>query len=289
MNMSAAAMPASVAWRTLGAPARGAARLAPAPHIPGYRLLREIGTGRRSGAWLAVDLARYTEVVLKLQPAPGPALQREWEIASRLQGEHLVKVHAQGSTGAWRWLSMDHLPGGDLALRMRGGLAREQALSFAAQAARGLAELHRAGFVHRDVKPANFLLRADGSLVLADFGLSVPSGHVDRAKPQDALTGTPRYVAPEQLQGAPAAAAADVYGLGVMLYEMLCGRPPFAGATLMEVLAQHLVAPAPRLPSALADLQPLVDRMLAKEAPARLPDADAVLGLLARGGERDPE
>lgn len=283
--MSVIPMPASLAWRALGAPPRGAARLDASPQVPGYRLLREIGTGRRSGAWLAIDLARHAEVVLKLEPAPGAALQREWEVAATLRGAHLVQVHAHGSTAAWSWLAMEHVPGGDLGVRMRRGLAIEESLVLLEQAARALAQVHRAGFVHRDVKPANFLLRADGSLALADFGLAVPCGHAERSAGQGTVTGTPLYVAPEQLQGAAAAAAADVYSLGVLLHEMLCGHPPFSGATLMEVLAQHLVAPVPRLPTTAAAWQPLVDRMLVKEAQSRLPDADAVLGLLARGGK----
>jgi serine/threonine protein kinase len=175
---------------------------------------------------------------------------------------------------------MEHLQGGDLARRLREPLPREQALSLLRQAAGALAQLHRQGLVHRDVKPANFLLRADGSLVLADFGLVAEAGQQDVVP--GTLVGTPRYVAPEQLQGAPAAPAADVYGLGVLLYEMLCGRPPFAGETLAEVLAQHLVATPAPLPAALADLQPLADRMLAREVHTRLPDADAVLGLMGQ-------
>jgi serine/threonine-protein kinase PpkA len=247
------------------------------PQIPGYRLLRVIGRGRRSTAWLALDLRDGADVVLKI--AAAGALEREAEVAARVQGPNLVRVYAQGRAGHRSWLAMEHIAGSDLATRMRGGLARPQALALLAQAAEGLAQLHRQRLVHRDVKPANLLLRGDGRLVLADYGLVAATGAANSA---GALFGTPRYVAPEQLQGAPAAPAADVYSLGVVLYEMLCGRPPFPGETLMEILSQHLLAQPARLPDPLADLQPLVDRMLAKEVQCRLPDADAVLGLIGR-------
>lgn len=275
-------MPASLAWRVLGAPRRGAGRLDVAPHVPGYRALRELGTGRRSGAWLARDEASGEEVVLKLQPADGSNLHREWQVAAQAQGAHVLRVHDHGRIAGWAYLVMEHASGGDLARRPREPVAPAQAMAWLQQAALGLAQLHRHGYVHRDVKPANFLLRADGALVLADFGLAARIGETAAGLQQGAVTGTPRYVAPEQLQGAAAAPAADVYSLGVLLYEMLCSRPPFGGETLMEILSQHLVAPPPRLPAALADLQPLLDRMLAKEVQCRLPDADAVLGLLGQ-------
>jgi serine/threonine-protein kinase PpkA len=287
--MTSLAMPASLAWRSLAAPLRGAQRLDAAPRIPGYRVLREIGTGRRSSAWLARELAGDREVVLKVQPASASTLHREWSVAAQVAGRHVLQVHGHGRAGGWDYLVMEHASGGDLAGRMRAGLAAAEALDLLAQCARGLAALHRAGLVHRDVKPANFLLRADGSVVLADFGLAVPAGRPDASFSQGAVVGTPRYVAPEQLEGAPAAPAADVYGLGVLLFEMLCGRPPFGGETLMEILSQHLVAPPPRLAAAHARLQPVADALLAKEPAARPADAIEVLGLLARGGDRDPE
>jgi serine/threonine protein kinase len=252
----------------------------PPPRVPGYRLLRPIGRGRRSAAWLAWDEARRADVVLKLAPASGRGLH-DGAVAARVQGPHVVRVHGHGHAGHWSFVAMEHVEGGDLARRLRAPLARAEALSLVRQAARALAQLHRQGLVHRDVKPANFLLRADGSLVLADFGLVVEAGHRDGAR-AGCIVGTPRYVAPEQLQGAPASPAADVYGLGVLLYEMLCGRPPFPGETLMEVLAQHLFANPVPLPPELADLQVLVDRMLAKEVHGRLPDGDAVLGLMGQ-------
>lgn len=277
--MSAATLPAWRAPRSSGHDAEG---FDAPPRVPGYRLLRHIGSGRSTTAWLAFDLNRRADVVLKIEAAPGASLVRDCVIAARVQGPHLVQVHGHGRTAQWSFVSMEHAPGGDLAQRMRSPLARDEALSLFAQAALALAQLHRQRLVHRDVKPANFLLRGDGSLVLADFGLVAEEGVADPGFAEGTIVGTPRYVAPEQLQGAPAMPAADVYSLGVLLYEMLCGRPPFAGETLMEVCSQHLLArPAP-LPAEHADLQAFLDRMLCKEVQYRLPDGDAVLGLIGQ-------
>jgi serine/threonine-protein kinase PpkA len=270
---------ATSAWR----PARGAPLAGvPAPRIPGFRLLHQVGRGRRAAAWLAWDAAGESEVVLKLQPAGDGALMREFAIAQGLDSPHVVQVHGCGEADGWGWLAMEHLPGGNLRRLVGHGNTAAEALVLLRQAAEAVAQLHRRGLVHRDVKPDNLLLRATGELVLADFGLVTPAGAVDPRAQPGLLVGTARYVAPEQLQGACAAPAADVYSLGVLLHEMLLGGPPFAGETLMEVLAQHLVAPPPRLPPDVAGLQPLLDRMLAKEVKDRLPDADAVLGLLGQ-------
>jgi serine/threonine-protein kinase PpkA len=279
--LSAASLPASYARRPIAASAFDTAGLQRLPQVPGYRVLRQVGAGRRCVAWLAEDTARAREVVLKVLPGDAGVLRHEYEIGTHVAGEHIVRVFEHGHAAAGAYLAMEFVPGGSLAQRLLSGVTADEALCLLRQAAEALACLHRHKLVHRDVKPQNFLLRADGALVLADLGLVARSGD-QPATAQGALFGTPRYVAPEQSQGAAADPAADVYSLGVLLHEMLCGAPPFAGETLMEVLSQHMVATAPRLPLALAALQPLVDRMLAKEAQCRLPDADAVLGLMGQ-------
>ena len=271
--------PATPAWRASPAgPPPGAV----APRIPGFRLLRPVGRGRHAAAWLGWDEAAGREVVLKLQAAGDGALMREYAVARRLDSPHCVKVHGCGEADGCGWLAMEYLPGGNLRRLIGQGSTAAEAVVLLREAAEAVAQLHRRDLVHRDVKPDNLLLRDTGELVLADFGLVTPAGALDPRVQPGTLVGTPRYVAPEQLAGGRAAPAADVYSLGVLLHEMLRGCPPFAGETLMEVLAQHLVAAPPRLPPDVAGLQPLLDRMLAKEVKDRLPDADAVLGLLGQ-------
>lgn len=253
------------------------------PALAGWRLLRRIGQGRRSSIWLAEDPRHGGEVALKLADAGVPAADaaaafaREHALASRLRHPRVLRTLEHGRAGRVAYLAMEHVPGGDLAARLGQPHAPARALAWLREAAGALAQLHGCGLVHRDVKPANFLLRADASLVLADFGLVAAAGTADPLARPGAIVGTPCYVAPEQLQGAPAQPAADVYGLGVLLHELLCGAPPFGGETLMEVLSQHLVAVPPRLVGVPAPLQRLADAMLAKDPRARLPDAAAVL------------
>ena len=246
------------------------------PAIAGYRLARRIGEGRRSTVWLAHG--RQGPVALKLvDRSEASALAHEYETAAVFAHPNILRVLEQGRAGGIAYLAMEFAAGGTLAEHLGRPLAPQRVLSLVRQAALALTRLHAANCVHRDLKPANFLLRADGSLLLADFGLVLAAGARDPAARPGALFGTPRYVAPEQLQGAPAQPAADVYSLGVLLHELLCGRPPFGGETLMEVLSQHLVAAVPPLPHELAALQPLAEAMLAKDAAQRLPDARAVL------------
>ena len=161
-------------------------------------------------------------------------------------------------------------------------LTPRQALSLLAQAAEALAEIHRLGIVHRDVKPANMMLRADGTMVLADFGIAKRyTGDMARTVHGE-FFGTPYYISPEQANGKPATERSDIYSLGIIFYEMLMNQRPFDGNSIVELITQHVHAPVPRLPDALTDYQGLLDGMLAKDPAERLQNADEVLAAIDR-------
>jgi len=266
----------------------------PLPSIDGYRVGRLIGTGRVARIYLADDERRGGKVavkVLKRENAQSEPARRafaaECAISSCIRHEHVVRVVEHSAGGDPAYLAMEYLPGGNLRERMRAGVDEQTAVSLLRQAAGALAAAHRRAIVHRDVKPENFLMRASGAPVLADFGVAAARGHTGPRVAPGELVGTPSYAAPEQAQGELPTAAADVYSLGVMFYEMLCGRRPFTGPTPLEVLSQHLVAAVPPLPAQLTHYQPLISRMLEKRPKYRLPDADAVAQEIMRVAPAD--
>ncbi len=254
------------------------------PRIDGYRLQRKLGEGRLATVYLALDPAG-AEVALKVMrreharsAVRTAAFAREFAVPWTIRNPHIVRVFEQlrGSDGDVA-ISMEYLGGGHLGDRIGKETAADAAVSLLRQAAVALAALHRHGVAHGDVKPANLLLRSNGDVVLADFGLA--RGPHPKAHPAQAgvVVGTPRYAAPEQSQDGVVGSAADVYSLGVVCHELLCGQPPFPGETVLELFSQHLMAPVPRLPAALARFQPLLDAMLAKQLSGRLPDGQAVV------------
>jgi serine/threonine protein kinase len=177
---------------------------------------------------------------------------------------------------------MEYFTGGSLKDVIAGGLTPRQALSLLAQATAALAEIHRLGIVHRDVKPANMMLRADGTMVLADFGIAKRTeGSMDRTVHGE-FFGTPYYISPEQANGKPATERSDIYSLGIIFYEMLMNRRPYVGDSIVELISQHVGAPVPRLPQQLEDYQPLIDGMMAKDPAERLQNADEVLAAVDR-------
>lgn len=251
------------------------------PRVDGFELERRIGEGRLACTFLARDLERGGRVVLKMlrrdltaSPARIAAFEREYAVPAAIVHPHVVRVFGHSVMEGRPYITMEYLGGGDLAGLLRSGLLPHEALALLRQAGDSVAQLHRNGMVHCDVKPANLLLRHSGDLVLADFGAA---RRIGAPAPAGQVVGTPSHAAPELAQGGAASAAADIYSLGVVFHEMLCGRLPFPGRTVMEMVCQHLMAPVPRLPHALARLQPLLDAMLDKQADRRLADGQALL------------
>jgi len=268
-----------------------------------YAVRRTLGEGGQKIVYLVHDEALDRDCALSmvkpelLEPDDLERLRREAQAMARL-GAHsnIVTVHDIGEEDGKPYLVCEYVPAGELRRHLRDAapLPLERALAIAADVARALAVAHGRGVIHRDVKPANVWLCDDGSAKLGDFGLAFS---IDRTRVTIAgtIVGTATYMAPEQARGEPADARTDLYALGVMLYEMVCGRPPFSGDDPLSVISQHAsVAPlapaqhAAGLPPALNDL---IVRLLAK-SPEDRPQSAAAVGEALRAiseGLRQPE
>jgi serine/threonine-protein kinase len=189
---------------------------------------------------------------------------------------HIVPLYSADSSGGLLYLVMRLLPGQSLEDRIAAGkLPAAEAARIALECARALAAAHAVGVVHRDIKPANILLDANGNATVTDFGIALVTSRPAR-EPAGSTAGTPQYMSPEQSLGEQVDGRSDVYGLGVVLYEMLTGTCPFTGRNATEVIAKHISAPIPKVserePETPEALVRLVDRMLVKD-PAHRPTA----------------
>ncbi|MEO8655450.1 MAG: serine/threonine-protein kinase, partial [Ramlibacter sp.] len=239
----------SVRWQGRAMPAGTSGRPVQAmmkPSLDGYRIGRIIGEGRAATVYLADDLRRGGNVALKFlkgscgeSEAIRQGFAAECAILSAIQHKHVVRVIEHRTGSAPCCLTMEYLGGGNLRERMRRGIGPGQAFELLRQAAAGLAQVHRLQVVHRDLKPENFLMRWPGEMVLIDFGVAAGRGDSAARVAPGRLVGTAAYTAPEQSQGEPPDGAADVYSLGIVFYEMLRGRRPFAATTVLEALSQH--------------------------------------------------
>jgi serine/threonine protein kinase len=229
------------------------------PHVPGFERREELGRGGMGVVYLASDAGGRDvalKVILACRGAGRETLDRFREEASllaRIRHPNVVRVLEVGESDGIPYLAMEYLPGGSLRRWMaRGDRSPVRCAELVAQLAGAVQALHTAGVVHRDLKPENVLLAADGTLRVADFGLACRFGSGDVVEPVEALTGSPRYMAPEQAAGRAGAVgpAADIYALGAILYELLTGVPPFQAVTLSQMLAR-ILSEEPRAPRRL--------------------------------------
>ncbi len=211
--------------------------------------------------------------------------RREAEAVMRLDHERIVRVLACGETGSRQFIAMEYVPGGTLRqlLADRGPLPERRALRIVREVAEALAYAHERGFVHRDVKPQNVLLTADGHAKVADFGIA-KAADATRLTRTGSVFGSTHYIAPEQVRGDEAGAAADQYALGVVLYEVLAGRVPFDGEVPVAIALRHVHDPVPSLATVRPDVsQPtleIVARLLAKAPAGRYPSTEAAVEAL---------
>jgi protein kinase-like protein len=249
--------------RVLGRPP---ASWAPGAQVAGVEILRLLGAGGMGAVYLARDLQTGAEVAIKtLALGEDPELlarfEREAEAQARVGGHpNVISVHRFGVTAGRAFLVMDVASGGDLAERLQGGvLDPHEAARLVRALCEGLEHAHARGVLHRDLKPANVLFDEGGAPRLTDFGLARLVGAESLTQTGEVL-GTPAYMAPEQALAGEVDSRTDVYGLGAILFAALTGRAPFAGGTLIALLARV----AEGLPPSVRELNPEVPEGLAR-------------------------
>ena len=184
---------------------------------------------------------------------------QEYEIAQRVRHPNIVRLYELGVADDHAYLAMEYFQRGDLRRRMRGGISPSEALRLRLADRARAGRAARGGILHRDLKPGNVMLRADGQIALIDFGLAKHEALEYEITDTGLIFGTPHYMSPEQGHGQELDPRSDLYSLGVMLFEMLTGQKPYTADNPMAIIYMHRNAPMPRLPEPLADLQPLLD------------------------------
>jgi serine/threonine protein kinase len=251
-----------------------------------YQLVEEVGRGGMAYVFCARDilLDRYVAIkVLREDYSNDPLFQerfrQEARAAASLSHPNIVTVHDFGMDGGKLYIVMEYVPGTDLKtmLRQRGRFSVPEAVALMVQACAGIGYAHRAGLVHCDVKPHNMLVTPDGRLKVTDFGIARALATLHPAE-EDVVWGSPLYFSPEQAAGQLPTPASDVYSLGVVLYELLAGTPPFAAKRLRSWRACTCTQTPPPIREYVPDipeaLEAIIHKVLSKEPSARYRTAD---------------
>ncbi|MHA6513343.1 serine/threonine-protein kinase [Tessaracoccus sp. Z1128] len=258
-----------------------------------YRLSHLLASGGMGQVWQAHDAVLGREVAVKLlsagssDPAALERFRREAVAMAALQHPNTVLVFDIGTHQAWTYIVMELLPGPTLAqlVASRGPLPEAEVAGLGAQVAAGLAAAHRAGIVHRDIKPGNLMLGPSGELKVVDFGVARLSQSAAPAlTATNTVVGSALYVSPEQAAGAPADERSDLYALGCVLMTLATGLPPFESEHVIGALHQHVQIDPPllraRRPEASAALEALIGELLAKQPDDRPASAAEVAARL---------
>lgn len=274
-----------------------------------YRIVSMLGKGGMGEVYRADDLTLGQSVALKFLPDAllhnEDALRRfrnEVRTARQVSHPNVCRVHDVGEVDDQIFLSMEYVDGEDLSslLRRIGRLPEDKALEIARKLCAGLAAAHERGVLHRDIKPSNVMLDGRGQVLLTDFGLA---GIAEQIAGVEIRSGTPAYMAPEQMQGKEVTVRSDIYSLGLVLYELFTGKRPFEGESVAELMRARLETTPSGLSSHVRDLDPSVERVImrcletdpsrrpasALAVSAGLPGGDPLAAALAAGETPSPE
>ena len=242
--------------------------------IPNHKLGEIIGTGGMATVYKAEHVLLKQERAIKLM-SPGlsrePGFQesfiREGQVVAALRYPHIITIHDIGCCDEGYFMTMEYLSGGSLKDRLdRGPLPLSEAVTILRQIGEAMHQAHEQGLIHRDIKPANILFRANGDAVLTDFGISkLQNVDSDLTRHGYTMVGTPRYMSPEQTASQALDRRSDIYSLALLFYEMLTGKTAIQGDTTLLIIREHALAPPPALPDRYAQLQPVLNKALAKQ------------------------
>ena len=258
-----------------------------------YRIVSVLGRGGMGEVYRANDLILGQPVALKFLPIgmveDEQILNRfrnEVRVARQVSHPNVCRVYDLGEADGQPYLSMEYIDGEDLStlLKRIGHLPQDKGVELARQLCAGLAAAHDKGVLHRDLKPANLLLNSRGQLVITDFGLAGLAEHVQA----DVRSGTPAYMAPEQLSGLEVTAKSDIYALGLVLYEMFSGKKAHAAETRAELQRLKDGGSTPSLSSFVKDLDPAIERVIERclaPEPSRRPSSALAVAAALPGGD----
>src|SRR5579872_6155426 len=274
-----------------------------------YRILGLLGRGGMGEVYRATDLMLGQSVALKFLPEEAARDQRllerfhgEVRVARQVSHPNVCRVYDIGEVEGTPFISMEYIDGEDLAslLTRIGRLPSDKALETARKICAGLAAAHDRGIVHRDLKPQNIMMNKRGEVIIMDFGLAALASQLG---PADVRSGTPAYMAPEQLKGAEVTARSDLYALGLVLYELFTGKRPYDAKNMRQLLEMQESAHLTSMTSIAADVDPAVEKAIrrcldpdpSKRPPsalsvaAALPGGDPLAAALAAGETPSPE
>jgi len=285
-------------------------RFVPGTLVAGrYRIISLLGRGGMGEVYRATDLTLSQPVALKFLPDSGLDHQRSLErfhsevrIARQVSHPNVCRVYDVGEADGMPYISMEYVDGEDLSslLQRIGRLPADKALEIARKICAGVAAAHDKGVIHRDLKPANIMLDRRGNVVVMDFGLAAVS---DQLRGSEARSGTPAYMAPEQLRGEQVSAKSDIYALGMVLYEIFTGKRAYEAATMAELMRMQESAQIASMSSIAAEIDPAVDKAIrrcldpdpakrpasALSVAAALPGGDPLAAALAAGETPSPD